>query len=885
MKRILLRLVALFPAGFVAQFGAEMREQLAADYEEARDRGRIAALAFALSSAWDVARAAVAERMRPTWAAAPSSEGTVMKWHTRWVSDLRQAVRSLRRYPGFAATTVGTLALAIGVNAGMFSVVKTVLLDPLPYADEDRLMFIAASAPGSGFPDEFGPTNEMYVEYKAQSTLIEDLSNIVSFTSTLRVGDRAERVRMSWPTSSIYSTLGVKPLLGRVPVADDREQVLLISFRLWQDWYHGDSSVIGRLAEVDGRQKRIIGVMPPSFKFPNDETVLWISSMITPQDITTPGRSGAPLVARVKPGTTPEQLAAELTNISKTLPRKYGGSESYAKLIAQHRAIVRPYRDDLLGSVSRPLWVLLGSVLVVLLIACANVGNLFMVRAESRQRDLAVRRAIGASRGQLVQSQMAEAIVIAASAGALAMLLAYVTLPAFVRAAPPRIPRIADVHVSAATLAFALLAATLAAIVCGLYPALRASLPDLARLRDGGRGATRRRGWARDGLVAGQASLALVLLIGSGLLMRSFWSLRHVRPGYSTENLFTFQIAPEGPSLRNGMDYARFDLEFMKRLRALPGVETVGLVENVPLDEGTATSRFRSEDMGANAEGTVLNYTFSAGDYYKAMGIAVLRGRPFADDDHHPGDPQVVISKSAAQILWPGQDPIGKRMQRTSAQAWSTVIGVVDDVMQNDFRHTPDPLVYFPLVGPQGKEWSISSPAYVVKTKRAESIGPEIRKLVHDVAPGAPMYRVFTMAGLAQRSMVQLSFTMLTLAIVSSLALILTAVGLYGVLSYLVAQRTREIGVRMALGAEAAQVRRMVVGQGARVVALGAIVGVAIALVLTRALRSLLYEVNPVDAPTFAAMSASIIVIGLASSYLPARRASLVDPTESLRGE
>jgi hypothetical protein len=290
--------------------------------------------------------------------------------------------------------------------------------------------------------------------------------------------------------------------------------------------------------------------------------------------------------------------------------------------------------------------------------------------------------------------------------------------------------------------------------------------------------------------------------------------------------------------------------------------------------------------MGANAEGTVLNYTFSAGDYYKAMEISVLRGRTFADDDHVPGQSYVVISRSAAQLLWPGQDPIDRRLQRTNAQAWSTVIGVVDDVMQNDFRHKPDPLVYFPLVGPQGKEWSISSPAYVVKTKRADTIGPEIRKLVRDVAPGAPMYRVYTMAELAQRSMVQLSFTMLTLAIVSSLALILTAVGLYGACSRTSSPNARG---RSACAWRSAPKRRrcsaMVIGQGVRVVVLGVVVGVVVALALTRALSSLLYDVNPVDTATFAGMSISMIAIGLVSSYVPARRASLVDPTESLRGE
>jgi predicted permease len=467
-----------------------------------------------------------------------------------------------------------------------------------------------------------------------------------------------------------------------------------------------------------------------------------------------------------------------------------------------------------------------------------------------------------------------------------AVILAALSLPAFLRAAPPNIPRLADVHLNVITVVFTLGVALVSAVVCGLVPAIRASSPDLERFRDGSRGSTRRRSWARDGLIVGQTALALVLLIGSGLLVRSFWALRHVDPGYDTANIFTFQIAPEGPNLRDGPAYARFDLEFMDRLRTLPGVESVGLVENVPLNESTGSVRFRNEETSSAADaGTLLHYTFAAGDYFKTMGIDVQRGRPFDRNDHESNLRNVIISRGAANLLWPGQDPIGKRLQRQGLTTWETVVGVVDDVMQDNFRDKPNPLVYFPLIGPQLQSWIISSPAYVVKTKRAESIAPEVRALVRKVAPNAPMYRVYTMAGLAKDSMVQLSFTMLTLGIASVLALILGAVGLYGVLSYVVAQRTREIGVRMALGAEAGVVRRMVVAQGARVVAVGVVIGVVVALASTRALGGLLFGVKPVDAPTFVGMSASMVLIGLLASYVPARRASRVDPIESLRGD
>jgi predicted permease len=801
-----------------------------------------------------------------------------------WSAELRHALRTLGRTPAFTATVVSTLGLAIGAIAAVYTVLDRVLLSPLPYRNPDRLVSIAGEAPGSDVQGEF-VAGEFQLQYKEASRLLEDVAIFNTFTSTLRTGDRVERIRMAIATNSLYSTLGAQPALGRLPVAEDESRVAVISDALWRSWFGADPAVVGRAYDISGQKRTIVGVMRPEFRFPNDGALLWLPLELKAEGLQ-PGRFGANMVGRMAPGTDLPAVAGELTELARRLPERFGGSPGYARLIERHRAVVRPLLDELLGPAARSLWVLFAAAAIVLLIACANVANLFLVRAETRQRDLAVRRAIGASRAELARSQLAESLVAGLIAGVLAVAIAGLSLPVLLRAAPPGIPRLDEVALGGRTLLFTLLAAIVSGVACGSAAALRAASPNLARLRDGGRGSTGRRRFARDGLVALQTAMALVLLIGAGLLLRSVQALRAVDPGYETRDVFTFQFAPEQPALKDGPSWARFHLDFLDRLARLPGVASVGLVENVPLDEGTRTQRFRSEDMpdGPDA-GRRLDFTWAAGDYFRTMAIDVVEGRAFETADHVSALGNVVISRSAARALWPGQPAVGRRLQQEGSTDWHTVVGVVEDVMQNEFRDAPQAHVYYPLQGPTPAAWSVTTPAYVLKTARAEVIAPDVRALVREIAPEAPMYRAYTMAGLAERSMVELSFTVLTLGVVSALALFLGALGLYGVLSFAVAERTREIGVRMALGASAAAVRRMVVGQGARVVAVGIGIGLAAALGATRALSGLLFGVAAVDAATFLAMSSLMLVVGGLAAYVPARRASRVDPCESLRSD
>ena len=896
----LLRAVAL-PGG---------AEDVIGDLNEMHDRrvtrhGRLVASLLTALGALDMALALLRERARGRGRVphhAPPSDATPAPHRDRdgrglrdrlddRGRDLGQAARSLARAPGFAIVTVVTLALAIGATTAIFSVVDTVLLDPLDYPDSDRLVAIYASAPGSDLPEEFGPAPEFYIQYREGSELLEEVAIWRDAQTTARWEDHIERLFITQASTSLYSALGVTPALGRLPNEQDTPgSVALISHRLWETWFGADPEAIGRSFEVSGDMRTIIGVMKPEFRFPYERISVWIHAALRDDAEVRPGDfAGEYLLARVGPDTDLEAVEAELGVLASRLPERYGGSAQYREIIARHQPVVRTLEEELVGDVAGPLWLLLGTVGIVLLIACANVANLFSVRAESRRHDFDVRQALGAGRGRLIRTQMTEALLLAGAGGAAGVLLAWAGLPLLVRVAPENIPNLASSGLDANALLFTLGVSALTAFVFGLAPSIRSSRPRLvgAMRQAGGIGSGRRR-WGRDALVLIQTASALVLLVGAGLLLRSFWTLTHVDPGYDTEDIFTFQVAPDRDGVDDGPSFARFHEGFMERVAALPGVESVGLTIVLPLDEGAGTNRFYTEQHKVTGERPPpLRMTFVGGEYFRTMGISLRKGRVFDRSDHEVGAGNVIVGEAAAERLWPGEDALGKRIvHREDSNHWLTVVGVVEDIFVEDFRQdAPDPMVYLPMVGPTAESWGVGSPAYVVRTPRANEIAPEIRALMREFVPESPMYRVFTMEGLAQRSMAQLSFTMLMLAIAAALALVLGAVGLYGVLSYVVSTRNREIAVRMALGAQHGAVRRMIVLQGARITAAGVVTGLLAALFLVQLLDSLLFGVGALDIPTFAAMSAVMLAVALLASYLPARRASAVDPMESLRAE
>ena len=807
-----------------------------------------------------------------------------------WARDLKQAARGLVRAPVFTIVTILTLALAIGANTAIFSVAKVVLLEPLLFPNADRLVHIGGTAPGSELPAEFGVPDELYFEYHESVPALEDLGMYGTGSSTTRVDDQVEQLFLTRATPSFFTTLGARPLLGRLPTEEDDDRVVVISHWLWQDWFGSDPEVIGRSYSFARAARTVIGVLGPAFRFPDERTAFWVPWPIRAAQAT-PGGGFANVVARMAPGMDPAGLVAQMAPLAQRVQERLGGPAPYVQIMQRHRPLVTPLREHLVGDVATPLWILLGTVGIVFLIACANVANLFMVRAESRRRDLAVRRALGAGRGGLVRSQMAEPLLLAAAGGAFGMLIAWAGVPLLVRAAPDAvaggfasapIPGLATAGVDVIALLFTAAISLIAAFAFGLLPAIRFSRVGLLEtLRQTGRGVVGRNHLMRDTLVVLQTASALVLLVGSALLVRSFAQLSRVDPGFDTEGIFTFQIAPDRPELNDRASISQFQYAFMDRLSALPGVESVGFVTTLPLDEGAGDVFITTPRLLASgAESPRVRFAGAGGAYFQTMGIELLRGRYFERIEEQQGMPNVIISRSAAELLFPGEDPLDRQVRPAVGedQTWYTVIGVVEDILLDDFRReAPEPMVYLPGVS--------LSPAYVMKSARADQLATDVRAIIRELIPESPMYRIFTMERLAANTMANLSFTMLMLGIAAALAVILGAVGIYGVLSYSVTQRTQEIGVRMAVGAEAKAVRRMVVAQGGLVALIGVVAGVLAAVGLTRFLAGMLFGVQPIDAVTFAGMSIVMLAVALLASYVPARRASTVDPVQALRTE
>jgi predicted permease len=810
-------------------------------------------------------------------------------------ADLREAGRSLLKQPRFLIIASLTLALGIGAVTAIFSVVNGVLLRPLPFPNADRLVNIWSTAPGLGY-DQFPLSPDLFLFYRRHNQVFEDMALMQNRRANLTEGGAPEVVESAVTTYSYFATLGAGFSRGRPYTADedkhDAPRVVVLSHRLWTRRYGGDASLVGRTVRIDGEPTQVVGIAPPLLDRAGSPE-LWLPARFNAENPPT-GNFGWNAFGRLREGVRPEQAATHLEPLVKRAMSEYIQSENYRAFLndGKYRPIVHDMKEDVIGSVREPLWILLGTVGMVLLVACGNVANLCLVRAESRQREIAVRLALGGSRWGLVRLFLAEAFVLSAIGTSVGVFVSAAALPLLLQLAPETIPRLDQVRVDAAVLTFAAGAASLSALLFGLIPAIRYTRPDiLGALRHGGRSATdhpgRRHG--RHVLVVAQTAMALILLVGSGLLARSFGRLMGADQGFVANNVLTFRVAVPSTTYPKSPGVLRFTEQLVNRLSELPGVEASGATTELPVAASTSGTAFEFDGRPVEAGRLppIVHYSTVTPGYFKTMRIALERGADFDSGDLREGVRTVLVNKAAAAQYWAGQDPVGKRLRGVGSgpqeRPWYVVKGIVADVRHEGLRTPPRPLIYFPINAADDRAPRAFS--YVVRGARVQTQADVVRQTVWALNPDLPVASVRMMTEVVERSVTEFTFTMLTLGIAAGIALILGAIGLYGVLSYAVSLRTREIGVRIALGAPPSRVKRSVMGGAAAITGIGLVIGALGAAALTRFLRGLLYETRPLDVTTFVTMSALLFAVGLLASYLPARKAASVSPMEAMRGE
>lgn len=812
------------------------------------------------------------------------------------LEDLRDAVRGLRKQPRFLLVASLTLALGIGAVTAIFSVVNGVLFSPLPYPHAERLANIWSTAPGLGY-NQFPLSPDLFLFFSKHNAVFEDVALFNRNRVNLTESGSPEVVDAAIATHTYFSTLGVGFSHGRAYTADEDKEgapaVVVLSDRIWRKRYGADPSLVGRPVRVQGDPSTVVGIAPAWLDQPGSPDV-WMPARFNAKNPPT-GNFGWSAIGRLKPGVRPGQAATHLEPLVQRAMQEYIQSPNYRAFLTggKYRPLVHSMKEDLIGGVREPLWILLGTVGMVLLIACGNVANLCLIRAEARQREMAVRVALGSSRWRLTRKLLVESLVLALVGSALGIALAAFLLPVLLQFAPDDIPRLDRVHIDATVLLVAAGATIVSAVIVGLFPAVRYTRPSaLGSLRQGGRSATdhpsKHRG--RQLLVIAQTAMALVLLVGSGLLARSFSRLMGAEQGFVADDVMTFGVTlPEGAYPKSA-EAVRFTQQLVDRLAELPGVEAAGATTELPVARSTSGTAFEFDGrpVAAGQLPPIVHYSTVTSGYFTALGIRVLAGSNFDTGDYRDGARTVIVNRAAAAQYWPGQDPIGKRVRGASSgepttRPWFTVKGVVADVRHEGLREPPRPLIYFPQNPTDDR--AARRLSFVVRGPRAMQQADAMRRAVWALNPDLPVASMQSMDDIVGESVVQFTFTMLTLGIAAVIALLLGAIGLYGVLSYAVSLRTREIGVRIALGAQPAQVKRGVLVNAAIITAIGLAIGAAGAAGLTRFLRGLLYETPPLDVTTFAAMSALLFAVALVAAYLPARKAASVSPMEAMRSE
>ncbi|HWG20181.1 MAG TPA: ABC transporter permease [Terracidiphilus sp.] len=807
------------------------------------------------------------------------------------MQDLRYSLRMLARSPGFTLVAVLTLALGIGANSAMFSVVEGVVLAPLPFPQPDRLVFLWESRPGVPQLDVSYPN---FQDWQRSSRSFEQMSALTFHNFDLTGTGNAEHLVGMRVSSTFLATLGVRPAVGRdfTPAEDESNAapVALLSDRLWRERYGADARVPGRTAVLDGKSYTVIGVLPPHFHFVADADVVTLLRPNMPVIYAERSVDALAVVARLKSGVEMRQAERELNAVQQDLVRRYPDANRTV------RAAIVPLKQQIIGDVKGTVLLLFGAVSLVLLIACANLANLLLARSTARVREFGIRAALGASRARMVRQLLTESIMLSVAGGGLGLAVAALGLRVFLAALPDTLPRAENIGLSMPVLLFTIVASMVVGVVFGIGPALRCARADVQEaLQEASRGATSGRHRVLSNLVVVQFALTLVLLVGAGLLLRSIRQLWHVNPGFDTQHVISFKVGLS-PSLTQTPAGTRIAYQqLLERIRRIPGIEAADLTNIVPLTGGDNGGPFwiGTAPPASMQEAPHALYFWTGPDYLETMRIPLLQGRFFTAADQIGSAKVVVIDSVLAQTFFPGQNPVG---QTITVGHWGAarIVGVVGHVRNWGLD---DPGTYNPR--------QIYIPAYqlpdsmvtdffrnltlLARTSIAPAdLMPAIRDAVYASAPDQPVYAIRTIEEVESESMASRRLPVLLLGAFAALALLLASVGIYGVVSYSVVQRVREIGIRMALGADRRQVFRMIVGQGLRMAAAGLAIGAVAALALTRVLPSfshLLYGVGKGDPLTFFAVSAGLMIVAVAACYLPARRAMRADPMASLRCE
>ncbi len=821
----------------------------------------------------------------------------------RSIRHLRLAARRLVRAPLFAATAVITLGVGIGANTAIFSVLNGVLFKPLPFQDSDRLVALWHSAPGLGF-DVLNQSPATYFTYRADTQVLEDVAMWDDNIAQVSGLAEPEQVETLMVTDGFLPLLGVEAAMGRRFVADDdapgAARTVMLTHAYWQRAFGGDPQVVGRSLQVNGQPREIIGVLPEGFRFLETDPAFLYPGQFDPAE-TFFGNFSYQGIGRLSADATIDQVAAEVERLIPAAVERFPGPVTMS-MVEQARfgALIRPLKEDIVGDVRSVLWVLLGTVAFILLIASANVANLFLVRAEGSQRDVAVRTALGAGRRDVAGQFLGESLVLGALGGVLGVGIAWAGLRLLLSLAPANLPRLAEITLDPVVLAFAAVISILAGLLFGSFALWRYGRPNLVgSLKEGGRGGSqgKERHRARNGLVVAQVALALVLLVGSGLMIRSFQALRNVDPGFDPADVLTFRVSIPSAEIESPDATMAAYEQIVRGLNDIPGVAMAGGANSIPLGGWDSNDAVFVEDA-PTPEGEIppiRRFNWVMPGYFETVGIPMLAGRDLSWDEVREGRPVVVVSESFAREYWgEPQRAIGRRVGAINVQGgdmlWNDIVGVVGNVREDGLDQEAPSTMYWPLLQRdfygEGGELR-RSVAFAVRAQPGvlASLQGRARDVVWSVAPSVPVAQVRLHTELVERSMARTSFSLVMLGIAAAVALLLGAVGIYGVISYAVSQRTREIGVRMALGAERGTVSRMVVKQGLILAAVGVGLGLAAAAGLTRLMTSMLFGVEPIDLPTYGAVSMVLAAVAIFASWLPARRAASVDPAITLRQE